>query len=98
MGAEFRDRKKTAHHAVKPGEVLAEIERKPQSWRQPIVVNRKDLITPPRPSRLVNGYGWRRSRQGRKSTRHSDRPPPTAGFEAEGITARLDPVQGPGGG
>jgi hypothetical protein len=28
--------------------VLAEIERKPQSWRQPIVVNRKDLITPPR--------------------------------------------------
>jgi hypothetical protein len=25
--------------------------------------------------RLVNGYGWRRSRQGRKSTRHPDRPP-----------------------
>ena len=28
--------------------MLAEIERKPQSWRQPIVVNRKDRITPPR--------------------------------------------------
>jgi hypothetical protein len=46
MGAEFSDRKKNAHHGVRPGKVLAEIERKAQSWRQPIVVNRKDLIAP----------------------------------------------------
>ena len=73
MGAEFSDRKKTPHQGVRPGEVLAEIERKPQSWRQPIVVNRKDLITPPRhldaANRRPSGVKRRRKHDSRQETR-----------------------------
>jgi hypothetical protein len=81
MGAEFGDRKKTAHQGVRPGEVLAEIERKPQSWRQPIVVNRKDLITPPRHLDAAN-----RRPSGVKRWRKHDR--------RHVVSSRLAAVQG----